>query len=1188
MFTEKAQGLIDAAKDHAFARQKSAIDIESVLAAVGADAEAGVRLAECITSGDVTELRGRCPALARTARCSIMLDVEASLREVLVSAQKLASAEGIPDRSHPGLSNLAHLVCAIAMSRSACRLLGNVTPISEEDALRLIAAWSTTSGAGASLPDLVGRLRGLRSELMARVFGQDHAVHAFVEGLYNAEVTATADRDRKRPAAVFVFAGPPGVGKTYMSELGASCLDRPFKRFDMTGFSEHFSERLLIGFEPSYQGATPGTLTGFVEKNPNAILLFDEIEKAHLNTIQLFYQVLDAGRLEDKNLQREISFRDTIIIFTTNAGRSLYDNPNKSGIGAANSTFHRRTILSALENERNPTNGQPAFPPAICSRLGQGYPVMFNHLGVNELERVSNAELTRTEVLLERQYFKSFSHGALVPLSIVLKEGGRVDARQLRAEAEKFAKGELFKFASLYAQDHLEDVLSEIDRVRFEVANSLEELPGDVRSLFVPDDKPEVLLVTNERYRRLFPERITGIEWATACTVEEVMDVLATRDVDLVLLDLWLRNEASNIEPSSPDSAIDPQDHDYVPLSARELEQGRTILRKVHERFPEMPIYLLSLKPPASSQPREPWAIDRLMETVRIDDLNAPAFDFIVHEPHRRAIDDELFLSCVRAGGARGLVATDFVEDIGSGWERRRELFTSSLLDVTSRLFRERKVKELARERKVLSFDTTSQVTPAKRELTVHLQDFRITRAIEAADAGELVDDVQRPNVKFDDVLGASRAKERLKFLVDWLRNPKHYAALGVKPPRGYLLTGHPGTGKTLLARAVAGESNCAFLQRPGNSFVTKWQGSGSENVRALFQLARRYAPAVVFIDEIDSIGGSRTGTDNARGYEEATNALLTEMDGFGAPTQAPVIVLAATNLAASLDPALLRRFDESIEVERPDRATRLSYLERVVMARARSAVTQTAIERLAGQTAGMTVADIERIVQRAGIISARLNSPLTDATLEEAFEQIRMGDAKGTSPDPETLKRIARHEAGHTLVAWMAGESPVQVTIVGRGGAGGFMEREADEDKGLYTKGELEARIRGLMGGRAAEILYYGDHEGLSTGVSSDLERATQIARNMVCVYGMNGEFGQVAWDGFQSSKGRMVAGDGPMSHAALVAVQEIVKHGLDTAIELLRSNKDYMDALVNALMEMNRLTREDLAVILPPLQKD
>ena len=1192
MFTEKAQAIIDLAKDFAFANAKDNLDIESLLAAVGSDAEAGVRLAECLTNGDVVDLRAKCPELGQPAPCPGKMDLAEPFRNLIVVAKDLASAEGVPDRAHPGLIDIRQLVCAIASSRDACRTLGGLTPMSQEDAIRILTAWYDEAGTFVSIADLVGKLRGLRNELLTRVFGQDHAVHAFVEGLYNAEVTSVADTERRRPSAVFVFAGPPGVGKTYLSELCASYLDRPFKRFDMTGFTDHQAHNQLVGFAQSYKGAQPGMLTGFVEKNPNAILLFDEIEKAHLNTIQFFYQILDAGRLEDKFTEKDVSFRDTVIIFTTNAGRSLYDNPNKAGIGAANSSYHKRTILSALENEKNPTSGQPAFPPAICSRLAQGYPVMFNHLGANELERVSAAELVRTESLLERQYFKSFSHTPLLPISLVFHEGGQVDARQLRAETEKFAKTELFKFASLYAKDKLEDVFEEIDKVRFELGTLPEDMEPEVKALYESPDKPKVLLIANDQFVDLCKRHVSDIEWLSASSAEEVIDTLSVEEVDMVLLDIWIRREMDKKKDSTDNEDDQPkhksiqtidQGLDFIPLSARALDEGRNILRKIHDRLPETPVYLLSFASASTLEDTEQELdqSDPPMQTFSIDAGHADASKPAIGEPHRRSIDDELFLACVRAGGARGLVSTNFFSDQAQDWEKHRDLFVESLAETARRLYREKKARSLAKERKVLIFESAASVDKHSNQLTIRLRNFSLGRAIDASDAGEMVDDIQRPNTRFADVFGAKGAKEALKFVIDWLKNPKHYAAMGIRPPKGILLAGPPGTGKTMLARAVAGESNCAFMEKSATSFVTVWQGSGPQNVRNLFERARRYAPAIMFIDEIDAIGVKRSGgMGGARAEEETLNAMLTEMDGFGAPTQQPVIVLAATNLADRLDEALKRRFDRTIEVDRPDKAARLKYLEKAALERKTSEVSRTTIERLAGQTAGMTIADLERIVHEAAVMAAQQGGALTDGALEEAFEKARMGEAR-EMPDKKTLERVARHEAGHTLIAWLGGNPPVQVTIVGRGGAGGFMERESDESRMIYTKSEIEQRIREAMGGRAAEIIYYGKEEGLSTGVGSDLQHASDWAARMVREFGMAEDFGQVALSGDPHQR----QPDGPLAAKVTEAAERIVKQQLDEAIQTLEKNRQYLDKLSEELLDKNRLTKEDMEELLPPL---
>jgi ATP-dependent metalloprotease FtsH len=393
-------------------------------------------------------------------------------------------------------------------------------------------------------------------------------------------------------------------------------------------------------------------------------------------------------------------------------------------------------------------------------------------------------------------------------------------------------------------------------------------------------------------------------------------------------------------------------------------------------------------------------------------------------------------------------------------------------------------------------------------------------------------------------------------------------------------MAGPPGTGKTMLARAVAGESQCAFIETSASSFVTVWQGSGPQNVRDLFMRARRYAPAVVFIDEIDAIGIKRGGAGGSgRAQEETLNALLTEMDGFSADSLAPVIVLAATNLADQLDEALKRRFDRTVEVERPDRAARQEYLRRSAMERKTSQISQKTIERLAGQTAGLTIADLERIVHEAAVMAAQNGSALTDLQLEEAFEKFRMGEAR-PGIDQLELERVARHEAGHTMIACYHGNVPVQVTIVGRGGAGGFMEREQDEDKILSTKPEMQRRICESMGGRAAELVYYGNKEGLSTGVAGDLRHATAMAFDMVTKFGMAEEVGLVALPELFNYQRFL---DGPLAEKIKDATHRIVKEQLDYAVGILQANRDSLDRLSAELLEKNRLTGDELLDILP-----
>ncbi len=942
---------------------------------------------------------------------------------------------------------------------------------------------------------------------------------------------AGADTKRKRPAGLFLFAGPPGVGKTYLAECGAEWLQRPFLRLDMSSYGVANEMDSLLGSPPVYRGAKPGILTGFVSRNPNALLLFDEIEKACTAVIHLFLQILDAGRLQDKHTEEEVAFRDTVIIFTTNAGKSLYDDQNASGVQKANAAFERAAILDALRTEVDPRRQTPYFPEAICSRLATGCPLMFNHLRVGDLARIAEAELRRVADLLEQSHGQRYEFDPEIPLALVMREGAATDARTVRARAEAFLKEEVYGVCRLFGDQRLDESVAAIREVAVELDRR--NAGEAAAAVFGEAGTARVLFAGGQISGKLYAEALAGkIEWRTASTADQVLDLLAKETVDLVLLDLTMGAVEAGAESGSATLAA----FDFAPGSARRFAEGQKVLERLRTRMPQVPVYLFD---PAGQT---------------------------------GGVDRELLAACMRAGGARGVVETTLLAAPGCDPLLQRDLFVGEIEGLARRLRQERTAAELGARSQVLAFDTAPALEGPR--LRIRCRNLRLTRAVRGADAGALVSDIERPATLFADVIGGGAAKEALTFLRDWLKDPRKFAAAGIDVPRGVLLTGPPGTGKTMLARALAGESNCAFLAESASNLTGKYVGSGPENVRKLFERARRYAPSIVFLDEIDAVGVNRAEVRPGHtGHAESMtlNQLLTEMDGFSRNPALAVIVIAATNHEEKLDAALKRRFGRVIEVELPASAERLQYLRARLAAKAAHTVSDAVLERIALQSAGRSIADLERVLAEAAVMALGAGGVIGDAILSEAFEKVLLGTARA-NPDP---LRTARHEAGHALAMCEQGSPPVYVTIVGRGNAGGYAAYGDPGERGTLTKPEMEARIRSLLAGREAERLYYGPEEGFSTGPSNDLERATGIAEAMVYELGMSEAAGPLRLD----RRRPLPPETAERCHRA---VREIVEQQGARVREMLERRRGALARVVAARVEKHRLLQSEILALL------
>ena len=441
-----------------------------------------------------------------------------------------------------------------------------------------------------------------------------------------------------------------------------------------------------------------------------------------------------------------------------------------------------------------------------------------------------------------------------------------------------------------------------------------------------------------------------------------------------------------------------------------------------------------------------------------------------------------------------------------------------------------------------------------------------------------------KTKVKFDDVAGIDEEKEELQEIVEFLKNPKKFTDMGARIPKGVLLVGQPGTGKTLLAKAVAGEAGVPFLFISGSDFVEMFVGVGASRVRDLFEEAKKNAPSIIFIDEIDAVGRQR-GAGLGGGHDEreqTLNQMLVEMDGFTA--NEGVIVIAATNRPDVLDKALLRpgRFDRQILVPAPDVKAREQILE--VHAQSKKFEADVDLKLIAKNTSGFTGADLENLLNEAALLAARRDkTEIGQEEIENAMVKVSMGPEKKTRVRTDKEKKLtAYHEAGHAVVSkFLPTQDPVhEISIIPRGMAGGYTMYRPTEDKSFISKTEMLENIVSLLGGRVSEQIVLGD---ISTGASNDIERATQIAKSMCTKYGMSEKIGTITLGSDQEEVflGRDFAHESAYSEQTAALIDDEIKMIIDNAYKeaekILSNNRDKLDQVAAILIEKEKITGEE-----------
>ena len=441
---------------------------------------------------------------------------------------------------------------------------------------------------------------------------------------------------------------------------------------------------------------------------------------------------------------------------------------------------------------------------------------------------------------------------------------------------------------------------------------------------------------------------------------------------------------------------------------------------------------------------------------------------------------------------------------------------------------------------------------------------------------GKVYDETERKTkVRFDDVAGLEEEKGELIEIVDFLKRPEKYTKMGARVPKGVLLYGKPGTGKTLIAKAIAGEADVPFISMSGSEFIEMFAGLGASRVRKLFEKARKLAPCIVFIDEIDAIGSRRTSNSGAETENNQTlNQLLVEMDGFG--SEETIIVLAATNRPEMLDKALLRpgRFDRQITIPTPDLKGRLEILK--IHSKDKKLSDDVNLESIAEDTAGFTGAELENILNEAAIVATKAkHEEIENDDIEEAVKKVTVGLEKRERVISEKDKRLtAYHEAGHAVVSrYLPTQTNVkEVSIIPRGVAGGYTMYKSNEDKYYISKTEMQEKLIALLGGRAAERLVLDD---ISTGASNDIEVATQIARDMVTKYGMSDKLGPIDFQGKEPYEMQMFGEN--IGDEIGEEVKTLIDTAYNDAITLLKEHRDKLDKIAETLLQKEKINEQE-----------
>lgn len=972
----------------------------------------------------------------------------------------------------------------------------------------------------------------VKEAIKTKVVGQDKAVDEVMDSIANSFLfEQTTDN---RPRGIFLFAGTPGVGKTFLSETCAKYLGFDCLTLNMSTYSSNEDSKMnLFGLDYSWKSSRQGTLLSFVDKqngNP-CIIILDEFEKAHMQVILQFLQIFESGKCEDvyvisakeanksgkkipewiMNSPDEVSFSNVYFFITTNAGRSLYENGKQP-----DPNLTKDAIIDAIRKDINPQTKEPYFPDAILSRLQTGTVVMFRHLETNELIKIGNNVLSDNAKLIQDRYGINIDIEPQITDLLLLKEGGQVDPRNFRKITEKFLR-------------------NQVTNLTFTLRKELQTL-NDIYICVDPEEKEtldKILYGEQNRQEAIF-----------VCEDERMLQIMSRKFMEIE--DISIKSTTSYAEA--------------LQMAKNEIFDVPLIFAVLPSIKDDEGLTMASNK--SVMQSRSLYEFKKFIEDVK--SYNDKATLCIIDIMH----------------------ATD---------ETKRELLSQGATDVIT-LKKGRDVNTLIREKveniriNNMAFDfsrkgkaLTYDIVPAvyNERIFVRFRNFEKINNVKGTDADYLTSGERMPNISFEDVVGGEKIKEEAKDFITFLRNPKSFVSKGLKAPKGLLFFGPAGTGKTFMAKAIAHEADVPFFATNGGDIkMGKDDKNGSELLKMYFDMARRYAPSILFIDEMETIALNRTGADSYA--DTIVNTLLSEMDGFEGHDSNPVIVIGATNAGDSyehnvdgrfLDPAVVRRFSRRFFVDVPDKENRLKYINKLT--KNASNLSEKELETAAQMSQGLSFGKIGNAIEIAKRLAVRENRVLSRIDIENAIETENFGEVKAASP--ENKERTAYHEAGHAAIGCIVGGNllPDHATIISRGDFGGYVSTALGDSVEVYSKEFFENKIRLSLAGRCAEIIHYGEKDGLTYGPASDIKQAYRIIFDMVCHLGMDDEVGVTYYPYSYEDKNKDIP------DAIQTRINILFKKYYEDTMRMLLNNKEMFEEIAGKLITQESLSKSELREI-------